>query len=376
MKSGINIKPVFSALLLAGLAPHSLTAQAQSSVTLYGVVDTAVRYTTHADKGGDDRIQLSNGGLSESNWGLLGSEDIGGGNSVVFQLEDRFFPNSGVGDPSYPFFNTAYVGIKSSTFGRLTLGRQINPLADAVMRSYVPNAWLPTVYQFRPEIGMAQGAWGSNMAKYVVRLQDVTAELSYEFGGVAGAFGAGSQIGASLTYLPGWPLEIGAGYLDARDAVNTSAHFKSWSAGASYSFGDTRVNAGWAVNRQDRDFAGNAPNGPFTPASLTALGFTQFSSRTVFFGGITQLLGTWTHLSANIWRTLQDGKNSSGNGSATQFQLVADYGLSSRTDVYLEADYSLYRGGLIGSQIQGFNGVSAAGGSAQLGVMAGLRHSF
>ena len=63
-------------------------------------------------------------------------------------------------------------------------------------------------------------------------------------------------------------------------------------------------------------------------------------------------------------------------GNATQFQLVADYGLSQRTTVYLEGDYSLYRGGLIGTQLQGFNGLSAAAGSTQPGVMAGLRPTF
>lgn len=376
MKSGIRRAPLSPAVLLAGLALHSATVQAQSSVTLYGLVDTAVRYTTHADKAGNDRTQLSNGGLSESQWGLLGSEDLGGGNSVVFQLEDRFFANSGANDPAYPFFNTAFVGLRSSTFGRLTLGRQLNPLSDAVVRTYVSNAWLPTVYTFRPEFGMAQGAWTSNMAKYAARWQDVTLELSYVFGGVAGAFGAGSQIGASLTYLPGWPLRMAAGYLDTRDAVNTSAHFKTWTAGGAYTFGDTTMSVGWIVNREDRAYVGNAPNGPFTPAQLTALGFTQFSSREMFFGGITQLVGTWTHLSANVWRTLQTGKNASGNGNATQFQLVADYGISRRTDVYLEADYSMYSGGLIGAQLQGVNGTSSAGGSNQLGLMAGLRHSF
>lgn len=202
MKPGIKHeykrKPMSLALLAAGLALYGATAQAQSSVTLYGMIDTAVRYTTHADKAGDDRVQLSNGGVSESHWGMLGAEDLGGGNSVVFQLENRFFPNSGATDPAYPFFNTALVGIKSSTFGRLTLGRQTNPLADAVLQSYVTNSWLPTVYQFRPEVGMAQGVWTSNMAKYAARWHDVTAELSYSFGGVAGDFGAGSQIGASL----------------------------------------------------------------------------------------------------------------------------------------------------------------------------------
>lgn len=365
-------------VFLTGLALYGATeaARAQSSVTLYGLVDTAVRYTTHADTAGNDRLQLANGGLGESHWGLLGSEDIGGGNSVVFQLENRFFPNSGTSDPSYPFFNTAFVGIRSSTLGRLTLGRQVNPFASAVLRSYVTNAWLPTVYLFRPEVGMAQGVWASNMVKYTVRWQDVTMELSYAFGGAAGAFGAGSQIGASVSYAPAWPLRLGAGYLDTRDAVNSSAHFKSWTAGGAYTFGNTTVSAGWAMNREDRAYLGNAPNGPYTPTQLTALGFTQLSSREMFFGGVTQLIGTRTHVSANVWRTLQVGKTASGNGNATQFQVVADHGVSRRTSLYVEADYSLYRGGLVGAQLQGVSGISAASGSTQLGVMGGLRHAF
>ena len=361
------------AMALGGAAA---AAHAQSSVTLYGLVDTAVRYTTHANAAGDDKVQLSNGGLSESVWGMLGSEDLGGGNRVVFQLENRFFPNSGVTDPGYPMFNTAYVGLVSSTFGRLTLGRQTNPLADAVLKTFVTSPWLPTVYQFRPEVAMAEGVWTSNMAKYAARWKDITLELSYAFGGQAGAFGAGSQIGASITYIPQWPLRLAAGYLDARDAVNTSAHFKAWTAGGAYTFGDTSVNFGWAMNREDPGFVGNFPNGPFTAPQLSALKFNTFSEREMFFGGVSQLIGNSTHLAANVWRTLQDGKAQSGDGNATQFQLVADYGLSRATDVYLEGDYALYRGGLVGAQLQGFVGLSAAAQTTQLGMMVGLRHMF
>lgn len=358
------------------IAGSGTAARAQSSVTLYGLIDTAVRYTTHVNAAGDNKVQLANGGVSESNWGLLGAEDLGGGNRVVFQLENRYFPNSGVSDPGYPFFNTAYVGLQSSSFGRLTLGRQTNPLADAVLKTYVSNAWLPTVYQFRPENGMAQGVWTSNMAKYIARWQDVTLELSYAFGGQAGAFGAGSQIGASIAWIPQWPLRLGAAYLDSRDAVNGSAHFKAWTAGGAYTFADTSVNFGWAMNRQDPGFRGNFPNGPFTSAQLTALKFNPFSSREMFFGGVSQLVGNNTHLSANVWRTLQTGKAQSGDGNATQFQLLADYDLSRATSVYVEADYSLYRGGLIGAQAQGLGGVSAAGTTTQIGTMVGIRHMF
>jgi predicted porin len=321
-------------------------------------------------------VQLANGGESESHFGFKGSEDIGGGASVIFQLEDRFFPNTGTVDPAYPFFNTAFMGVQSPAIGRLTLGRQLNPLADAVMRTYISNAWLPTFYLFRPEVGMAQGAWTSNMAKYAARWRDLTVELSYAFGGAAGDFGAGSQIGASMVYSPALPFRVAAAYLDSRDATNASAHFKAWTAGGAYVVGGTTLSAGWAVNRQDRAFTGNFPNGPWTSALFNAVGYTKFSGREMFFGGVTQQFGAATRVSANVWRTLQSGKVASGDGNATQFQLLADYGLSNRTDVYAEADYSLYRGGLIGSQLQGLPAPPSAAGSTQLGISLGLRHQF
>jgi predicted porin len=360
----------------AGAIFHSMTAAAQSSVTLYGMVDTGVRYTTHAYGGDGSRVQLANGGESESHFGFTGREDIGNGASVIFQLEDRFFPNTGTSDPAYPFFNTAFIGVKSPTFGKLTLGRQFNPLADAVIRTYVSNAWLPTFYLFRPEVGMSEGAWTSSMAKYAAQWRDLTVELSYAFGGTAGAFGAGSQIGASIIYSPALPFRLAAAYLDSRDATNPSAHFKAWTAGGAYTVGGTTLSAGWVVNRQDPGFTGNFPNGPFTAAQFSMLGYSKFSGREMFIGGVTQQLGAATTVSANVWRTLQSGKVASGDGNATQFQLLAEYGLSKRTDVYVEADYSLYRGGLIGAQLQGENAQPSAAGSTQLGVSVGLRHQF
>jgi predicted porin len=240
----------------------------------------------------------------------------------------------------------------------------------------VSASWLPTVYQFRPEKTMAEGVWTSNMAKYAVRWLDLTVEASYAFGGQAGKFGSGSQIGASVLYTPAaLPLRISAGYLDARDDVNGGAHMKAWTAGADYNIGDTRINAGWIVNRQDPGF-GTFANGPFTPASLSALGFSKFASREMFFGGLTQTITPKFHLSGNIWRTIQRGNTRANDGNATQLMAIADYNLSKRTDVYFETDYSMYSGGLIGAQLQGFNGVSPAMGSTQLGMMVGLRHLF
>lgn len=375
LKERYRHKAGLLAAIMSTATLYSVTAAAQSTVTLYGLVDQGIRYTTHANTKGDSQVQMQSG-ESESHFGFKGVEDIGGGTKVLFQIESRFFPNSGVTDPAYPFFNTAFVGLQSSTYGKLTMGRQINPLADAVLSAFITNPWLPTYYQFRPEVMMAQGVWTSNMVKYAARWQYLTGEVSYAFGGNAGAFGSGSQIGASLIFLPGLPLRLAAAYLDSRDAVNTSAHLRSWTAGGSYSFGSTTVTAGWAVNRQDAGFEGNFPNGPFSAPELTALKFNTFGTRQMFYGGVSQELADKIHLAANVWRTIQTGKTQAADGNATQFQVLADYYLSKRTDVYLETDYSLYRGGMVGAQFQGVNALSSAFGTTQLGVMAGVRHLF
>ena len=65
------------ALLPVALACQQ--AHAQSSVTLYGVVDESIHYMTNANKAGDSSVALGNGGLTQSRWGLKGVEDLGGG---------------------------------------------------------------------------------------------------------------------------------------------------------------------------------------------------------------------------------------------------------------------------------------------------------
>lgn len=361
-------------LLGAALALDLSTAYAQSTVTLYGLIDENVRYVTNVNAKSEDKVGLGNGGLSESMFGLKGTEDLGGGLKAVFQIENRFFPNSGITDPAYPFFNTAFVGLQSAKAGRLTLGRQFNPLADAMVRNYSSNAWLPTVYVFKPEATMAEGVWSSNMAKYVARYEFVQVELSYSFGNVAGEFSHGRQMGAMLEYSSGGPFRAAAAWVDATDA-NNGAHSKAWTLGASYLWGNTRFNAGYVENRLDAGFS-SYPNGPFTPAALAALKYTDFSKRRMYFGGVTQQVGDLTHISGNVWRTLQDGQTASKDGSATQYQMVLDYGLSKRTSVYAEVDYADYRGGLIGAQLQGINAPSSAGTGNQLGAMLGMRHVF
>src|ERR1700733_15168405 len=79
---------IASAMLFAGVA------HAQSSVTLYGLIDTSMVYVNNAKSAtsGQNSSQFleNSGSLSTSRWGLRGNEDLGGGLSAVFDLENGF----------------------------------------------------------------------------------------------------------------------------------------------------------------------------------------------------------------------------------------------------------------------------------------------
>src|SRR5579864_526072 len=77
------------AAIMSTATLYSVSATAQSSVTLYGLVDTGIRYTTHANPQGDSLVRLASG-ASESHFGFKGVEDVGGGTKVLFDLENRF----------------------------------------------------------------------------------------------------------------------------------------------------------------------------------------------------------------------------------------------------------------------------------------------
>src|ERR1700743_1533660 len=71
----------------AALAMTSEQASAQSSITLYGLATVSVRYLTNSNAKNDGRLFMTNGAITNSRWGLRGSEDLGGGLKAIFDLE-------------------------------------------------------------------------------------------------------------------------------------------------------------------------------------------------------------------------------------------------------------------------------------------------
>ncbi|SDR60887.1 porin [Paraburkholderia tuberum] len=126
-----------SAVLSMGMAGQ---VQAQSSVTLYGLVRGAVDFT-HFSSTATSPAQSATYMTNETSFfGFTGSEDLGGGAKAIFKLESWFsLANGALTVPGTLFPREAYVGLSSSTLGTLELGSIYTP---ALWISYAVDPYL------------------------------------------------------------------------------------------------------------------------------------------------------------------------------------------------------------------------------------------
>lgn len=111
---------------LATLGAFAGVVQAQSSVTLYGIVDAG--FSRSDPKRGTASDAPATTGIEAGNrngprWGMRGSEDLGGGLAGIFQIEGGFATDTGqLGQGGRIFGRQAYLGLRGG-FGSLVLGR-------------------------------------------------------------------------------------------------------------------------------------------------------------------------------------------------------------------------------------------------------------
>ncbi|WP_244102908.1 porin, partial [Burkholderia gladioli] len=111
-------------------------AFAQSSVTLYGRIDGGVEYLNHVANatrtGSATRWSAESGDWGTSMFGLKGTEDLGGGNTAIFDLETAFQVMNGTTGGGRMFSRRAYVGLKNNEWGTLQAGRNLFIDSDGV----------------------------------------------------------------------------------------------------------------------------------------------------------------------------------------------------------------------------------------------------
>ncbi|RZI41890.1 porin [Herbaspirillum sp. HC18] len=111
-----------SLLALAVLGAFAGVASAQTNVSIYGVADVGIERTKLSP--GQSTTRLSSGIQSGSRLGFKGSEDLGGGMSAIFALENGYdISNGALGQGGLLFGRQAWVGLNGG-FGAVKFGRQ------------------------------------------------------------------------------------------------------------------------------------------------------------------------------------------------------------------------------------------------------------
>jgi len=106
--------------LVALLSAAPVIASAQSSVTMYGIVDNGVQYQTGLPSG--TNFSAESGGYTQSEFGIKGSEDLGGGTKTIFRLETRIDSQNGTYTDGSFFGGNATVGLTNDSWGTFNLG--------------------------------------------------------------------------------------------------------------------------------------------------------------------------------------------------------------------------------------------------------------
>jgi len=395
-------------LAVAVLAASTSAAWAQSTVTLYGIVDAGLRYTSNANPGVSSKT-MTPGGMSQSRLGVNVTEDMGGGLKALVNMEHRLASDTGnvaAGD----FWRQVWVGLQSSEYGQIRMGRQYNILFDVYTSTFASFRYSPYIEAYKPEIGMAMAARQDNMVKYLAQVGNLYGEIQVSAGeGQSGAAAAlpNKTIGGLLRYNDG-KFGAGGAYLQATE--QTGKKIKATVLGGSYTDGPLYLHLSWGENKFENPFtllnqssaaafaASAAAGGPANIALTTRGSYTSgilganifntdsadIKKRTMIMFGATYQLTPQLNIGANAWLTEQTHygtvqnlaapfanalgfvTNANTKSKADFFAIVADYAFSKRTDAYFEMDYTKLEGEVL----------FLNGRSKRSGAMVGLRHRF
>ncbi|SFC56054.1 porin [Massilia yuzhufengensis] len=195
-------------LAAALLSSLPLFAQAQTNVTIYGVMDAAVAVEDTDAPGEDRRTVINSGNQSSSRIGFRGTEELGNGLKAMFNIEAGVALDTGAADSAL-FGRRAVVGLQGN-FGTVTVGREYSPIAAVAAATDI----------------LGQGMFGSNLSAFGTNrlTRRLANSVNYKSNALSGftvnaAYSAGERtadpsadlVGVSLEYKNGG-LYLGAGY--------------------------------------------------------------------------------------------------------------------------------------------------------------------
>lgn len=403
---------------LVALAVASLAgaAFAQSSVTVYGIVDTG--YSNYQnDAAGNTKVRqsgLSSGNTITNRLGFRGVEDLGGGLKAKFNLEMGYNADDGAGqittntlnaqggntpNGALVFSRLSWVGLQTN-FGEFRLGREVHPgyLNYVVFDPFGAvgaAASLPSVQMIDAFVTTGAHIRFSNGITYATKIGPVTGMLTYapsevQSNAVAGVGalkdGDGESYGLRIGYAAG-PVDLALAYATVKAtviapgtaAIGSANDRETLNLAGTYDFGVAKLWGQYARLKVD-NYGNNTGN-------LT---------------GKSGMLGVTVPLGAHLLKASYAQSDNSGQNSweTTKLGLGYEYRFSKRTAFYTNfaitdndnggrtgvGVLSTANGNYVSSQFaSGFSqpngGVGAGGGAVAAngksrGFDVGLRHAF
>jgi predicted porin len=346
-------------------------AYAQSSVTMFGVIDATVSsYSNKAETPFGTSVTTSStvqnsGGYASSRLGFRGTEDLGGGAAASFWLEAGILNDTGNGiSPSGGLvFNRRSTVSLSGALGEVRLGRDYTPTFwnDAVADPFTSNGvginLIATASGFNTPGQAANGFQGN--ANYIRAANSVGYFLPPNLGGFYGqvmyAFNeankvdpgaltpnvpntqrAGRYVGGRFGYANG-PLDVafaaGRSTIGDQFFQGTTTNLDIWNIGATYDFGVVKLFGEYSNNKEKTDFSG-------IPPLANAFGFTSPGANGALIGatvpvGPGLIRAVYTQVKYNNVSALSQVLPGLGSDPKSEkFALGYVHNLSTRTALY------------------------------------------
>jgi GBP family porin len=386
-------------IVAAVSASFASAANAQSSVTLYGLIDAGFTYVNNVENqnvtNGNikaSRFGVTSGNLQGSRWGLRGAEDLGGGMKAIFTLESGFNIANGqagqrdVDGNGRMFGRQAFVGL-SGNFGSVTLGRQYDSVVDYLAPMTANGSWGGTYFSHPFDNDNTDNTFRINNS---VKYQSANYG-GFSFGGMYGFSNSGGAFSANRAYSAGagyayGPFKVAAAYLQTQgtDSANKSGAIneqltgsgavalipnqsqRTYGVGASYSVGALTFGGAWTQSRFQYDLLD------------TSSRFNNYEVNARY--NVTPALaigGSYTYTDLKGYAPLAFGSdNDNGHVKYHQFGLQADYALSKRTDFYAEGVVQLARSSQRDDPRAAVYGAGSSTSGNQVVVSTGIRHRF
>lgn len=365
MKTPIGRQYARRAVLLAAavLAGAGGTARAQSTVTMFGLLDVGLVRESGAAMGPVTKV--SSGVANGSRLGFKGSEALGGGWSALFMLEAGIQLDTGASSQGGILFGRqGYVGL-AGPFGSVTVGRQYTPHFDTlVLADPFSSGQVGDAKNLMPSSGDASTRM-TNAIKYASGAHGgVSAELAYAPGEAAGNDRMGRQFGGALGYAAGrLNLRLGYHYRNTDTPSIRRGGARNALLAATYGFGAIKAHLGYGV---DKGAGSDAPRNPGNPYALSAAPAGSTDSTDLLLG-LTASSGPHTLMVSYVRKDDRTGFDR----DARQFAIGHRYVLSRRTDTCVALSRITNRNGA------GYTaGNASEAGTGSRAISAGIRHQF